>query len=181
MRLLAPALLRGAGPSVYALLARLYAAARRRLLQAIARAAAMRRRHAVRDGVEPARRCEQRDGRRGGAQEYTDLFIGVGKCEVNLHGSHWIAGFMMEKPLADLRGDLVRARAWRVGKRCVMLEDHLVGAVRDDAPADRRPGGAPPASLRRSSAFFERHVASLGLSLLHCNTRIALLPTTMRA
>ena len=35
------------------------------------------------------------------AQEYTDLFVGVGKCEVNLHGSHWIAGFMIEKPLVE--------------------------------------------------------------------------------
>ena len=39
----------------------------------------------------------------GYAQEYADLFIGVGKCEVNLHASHWLTGFMMEKPLADLR------------------------------------------------------------------------------
>ena len=30
------------------------------------------------------------------AQEYTDLFIGVGKSEVNLHGSHWRVGAMIE-------------------------------------------------------------------------------------
>ena len=30
------------------------------------------------------------------AQEYTDLFIGVGRSEINLHGSHWLTGFMLE-------------------------------------------------------------------------------------
>src|SRR5258708_31344120 len=29
------------------------------------------------------------------AQEYTDLFIGVGKCAVDLHGSHWSAAFLI--------------------------------------------------------------------------------------
>ena len=42
-------------------------------------------------------------------QEYTDLFVGVGKSPVNLHASHWLTGFMMERPLAQLRADLARA------------------------------------------------------------------------
>jgi len=57
-------------------------------------------------------------------QEYTDLFIGVGKCEVNLHASHWETGFMAEKPLADLRSELAALGLGRRGS-ATMLEDHL--------------------------------------------------------
>src|SRR6266550_8968437 len=57
-------------------------------------------------------------------QEYADLFIGVGKCEVNLHASHWLAGFMMEKPLADLRTVLASLGLGRKSA-ATMLEDHL--------------------------------------------------------
>jgi TorA maturation chaperone TorD len=38
--------------------------------------------------------------------EYEQLFIGVGKPEVMLYGSWYLSGFLMEKPLAALRGDL---------------------------------------------------------------------------
>ncbi len=40
--------------------------------------------------------------------EYETLFIGVGKPEVMLYGSYYLSGFLMEKPLAALRGDLGR-------------------------------------------------------------------------
>jgi TorA maturation chaperone TorD len=58
------------------------------------------------------------------AQEYTDLFVGVGKCEVNLHASHWKTGFMAEKPLAELRSDLAKMGLARRGN-ATMMEDHL--------------------------------------------------------
>jgi len=80
-------------------------------------------------------------------QEYDDLFVGVGKSEVNLHGSHWRAGFMMEKPLAELRADLAALGLARKGA-ATMVEDHasalcetmrllIAGDVgRDPAPLD---------------------------------------------
>jgi len=40
--------------------------------------------------------------------EYEALFGGVGKPEVYLYGSHYLSGFLNEKPLARLRGDLAR-------------------------------------------------------------------------
>ena len=40
------------------------------------------------------------------ATEYDALFGGVGKPEVYLFGSHYLSGFLNEKPLAQLRGDL---------------------------------------------------------------------------
>ncbi|MDB5880980.1 MAG: hypothetical protein JWP43_858 [Ramlibacter sp.] len=40
------------------------------------------------------------------ASEYNALFGGVGKPEVYLFGSHYISGFLNDKPLARLRTDL---------------------------------------------------------------------------
>lgn len=40
------------------------------------------------------------------ADEYDALFGGVGKPEVALYGSHYLSGFLNEKPLAALRTDL---------------------------------------------------------------------------
>ena len=40
------------------------------------------------------------------AAEYDALFGGVGKPEVYLFGSHYLAGFLNEKPLVRLRSDL---------------------------------------------------------------------------
>ena len=39
-------------------------------------------------------------------QEYNSLFGGVGKPEVYLFGSHYLSGFLNEKPLVQLRDDL---------------------------------------------------------------------------
>jgi TorA maturation chaperone TorD len=38
--------------------------------------------------------------------EYHDLFIGLGRGELNPYASWYLTGFLMEKPLADLRGEL---------------------------------------------------------------------------
>ena len=38
--------------------------------------------------------------------EYNDLFGGIGKPEVYLYGSHFLSGFLNEKPLARLRTEL---------------------------------------------------------------------------
>jgi len=40
--------------------------------------------------------------------EYQDLFIGLGKGEVVPYGSWYLTGFLMEKPLSDLRDDLIK-------------------------------------------------------------------------
>ncbi|MDX1529573.1 MAG: molecular chaperone TorD family protein, partial [Gammaproteobacteria bacterium] len=38
--------------------------------------------------------------------EYHDLFIGIGRGEVIPYGSWYLTGFLMDRPLAVLRGDL---------------------------------------------------------------------------
>ena len=93
------------------------------------------------------------------AQEYTDLFIGVGKCEVNLHASHWLTGFMMEKPLAALRTELgVLGLARR--SDVVMLEDHLCALCETMRLLIAGHGDREPATVATQRAFFERHIAS---------------------
>ena len=59
------------------------------------------------------------------AQRYADLFIGVGQCDVKLHGSHWLVGAMMERPLAELRAELRGCEGLARRAEVVMLEDHL--------------------------------------------------------
>jgi len=39
-------------------------------------------------------------------REYQDLFIGLGRGELNPYASWYLTGFLMEKPLADLRDEL---------------------------------------------------------------------------
>jgi TorA maturation chaperone TorD len=41
-------------------------------------------------------------------EEYQDLFIGIGRGELVPYGSWYMTGFLMEKPLAELRVDLQR-------------------------------------------------------------------------
>jgi len=42
------------------------------------------------------------------AAEFHDLFIGIGRGELLPYGSFYLTGFLMEKPLGDLRDDLDR-------------------------------------------------------------------------
>ncbi|MCK5360045.1 MAG: molecular chaperone TorD family protein [Gammaproteobacteria bacterium] len=44
----------------------------------------------------------------GIATEFHDLFIGLGRGELLPYGSFYLTGFLMEKPLGDLRDDLDR-------------------------------------------------------------------------
>lgn len=60
------------------------------------------------------------------ADEYTALFGGVGKPEVFLYGSWFIAGHLNEKPLVDLRRDLAALGLERP-PGVVETEDHIAG------------------------------------------------------
>jgi TorA maturation chaperone TorD len=92
-------------------------------------------------------------------QEYTDLFIGVGRSEVNLHASHWLSGFMLEKPLAELRADLA---ALGLARRddVVMLEDHLSALCETMRLLIAGQDERKPTPIATQRAFFDRHIAS---------------------
>ena len=58
------------------------------------------------------------------AREYDALFGGVGKPEVYLFGSHYLSGFLNEKPLAALRDDLATLGLER-DQAMAETEDHV--------------------------------------------------------
>jgi TorA maturation chaperone TorD len=58
------------------------------------------------------------------AREHDTLFGGVGKPEVYLFGSHYLSGFLNEKPLARLRTDLAALGLAR-GDDMPETEDHI--------------------------------------------------------
>ena len=58
------------------------------------------------------------------ADEYDALFMGLGKPEVFLYGSHHLSGFLNERPLAALRGDLAQLGLTRDEARGE-TEDHI--------------------------------------------------------
>jgi len=93
------------------------------------------------------------------AQEFTDLFIGVGRCDVNLHGSHWKVGAMMERPLAELRAELA---ALGLGRRAdvVMLEDHLSALFETMRILVAGKDDRPPSAVAVQRDFFERQIGS---------------------
>jgi TorA maturation chaperone TorD len=91
-------------------------------------------------------------------QEYTDLFIGVGKSEVNLHASFWLSGFMMERPLASLRALLSELGIARRDE-VAMLEDHLSALCETMRLLIAGDAGCGPSALATQRAFFERYLA----------------------
>ena len=143
----------------YALLARLYAdGPDAQLLQTIARADTIA-------GDSPFARAWNRLVAASGAmdaeaaaQEYSELFIGVGKCEVNLHASHWLTGYMMEKPLVELRRELAALGIARRGD-VTMLEDHLSALFETMRLLIAGNDELPPAPVATQRAFFERQIA----------------------
>ncbi len=104
-------------------------------------------------------------------QEHTDLFVGTGRTEVNLHGSHWRSGFMMEKPLVELRRDLAALGLGAQARKYPGRGPHL-GAVRDDAPADRGGFDAFAGKLERTEGFLRDAHWIVGLRFVHCTKKL---------
>ena len=71
--------------------------------------------------VGAARECD--DARI--ASEYNTLFGGVGKPEVYAFASHYLSGFLNEKPLAQLRTDLAALGLTRDPASMSETEDHV--------------------------------------------------------
>ncbi|WP_029007821.1 TorD/DmsD family molecular chaperone [Azospirillum halopraeferens] len=90
-------------------------------------------------------------------EEHMVLFIGVGGSELTPYASYYLTGFLNEKPLADLRGDMARLGIARaddvrdpedhIAALCEMMSGLIFGAF--DAPA----------TLDGQRAFYDRHIA----------------------
>lgn len=90
------------------------------------------------------------------AQEYNALFGGVGKPEVYLFGSHYLSGFLNEKPLVQLRDDLAALGLAR-SEQMPETEDHvayLLEVMRYLIAGD----DAAVCNLARQAEFFSRHL-----------------------
>ncbi len=91
-------------------------------------------------------------------REYDALFGGVGKPEVYLFGSHYLSGFLNEKPLAALRTDIAALGLAR-DEAMPETEDHVAYVCEvmryliagDDVAV---------ANLTRQREFFARHLQS---------------------
>lgn len=89
-------------------------------------------------------------------QEYEALFGGVGKPEVYLFGSHYLSGFLNEKPLAALRTDIAALGLAR-DDAMPETEDHvayLCEVMRYLIAGD----DVAVANLTRQREFFAQHV-----------------------
>lgn len=87
--------------------------------------------------------------------EYHDLFIGLGRGELVPYGSWYLTGFLMEKPLAELRVDLERFGLQRQ-EEVREPEDHVAALCETMSLlilSDAESG------MQRQREFFEKHIA----------------------
>ena len=92
------------------------------------------------------------------AQEYDALFGGMSKPEIYLFGSHYLSGFLNEKPLAILRSDIAALGLAR-DETMSETEDHvayLCEVMRYLIAGD----DVEVANLTRQREFFTRHIQS---------------------
>lgn len=146
---------------LYALVARLFAApADRTLLDALGAAPELPEDEgsALAPSYNALLRASRAMDADAATQEYTDLFVGVGKSEVNLHGSHWLSGFMLDKPLADLREALAGLGLER-RDRADLLEDHLASLAEVMRMLIAGGEGRAPAPIAVQREFFEARIA----------------------
>jgi TorA maturation chaperone TorD len=99
--------------------------------------------------------CEEADSQKV-RDEYESLFIGVGKPEIMLYASFYLSGFLMEKPLAALRGDLDALQLQR-SESMPESEDHISAMcevmrylIQSEDPAQN--------SLATQKQFFSTHL-----------------------
>ncbi len=90
-------------------------------------------------------------------EEYQTIFVGVGRPPLMLFGSFYIAGFMNEKPLAELRGDL-RARGFARDPSITEPEDHLAALCDVMRAMILGDVANPPASVEQQRHFFAKHL-----------------------
>ncbi|HEV3185516.1 MAG TPA: molecular chaperone TorD family protein [Xanthobacteraceae bacterium] len=93
-------------------------------------------------------------------REFFNLFIGIGRGEVMPYGSYYLTGFLHERPLARLRGDLAELGIVRAEGQSEP-EDHMAILCEVMAGfADGRFAAPPDGDPRLSEKhFFDRHLA----------------------
>ena len=103
-------------------------------------------------------------------EEFEALFIGVGRAPVMLYGSYYQAGFMNEKPLAELRTDLTRMGFARDGA-VRETEDHLAALCDVMRSMILGDVGNAPATLDEQKIFFSKHLQPWVLECCDATTK----------
>lgn len=90
-------------------------------------------------------------------REYNNLFVGLGRGELLPYASYYLTGFLNERPLADLRTDLM-ARGIKANDSVKEPEDHMgtlceimAGIITGEFACD--------SDLASQKAFFDAHLA----------------------
>jgi TorA maturation chaperone TorD len=88
-------------------------------------------------------------------REYFDLFVGIGRGELLPYGSYYLAGFLNERPLSRLRGDLAKFGIERTGATAEP-EDHaaILCEIMAGLAFGRLPGGG-----EAQREIFQKHIA----------------------
>jgi TorA maturation chaperone TorD len=129
-------------------------------------------------------------------REYFDLFIGLGRGELLPYGSYYLTGFLHERPLARLRGDLAAIGIARADDNpepedhAAILCEIMSGLISGDFPApagsDRQLFDKHMASWigrffadleRAEAAKFYRAVGTLGRTFIEIETQAFALPS----
>lgn len=92
------------------------------------------------------------------SEEYDTLFIGVTGGVLNPYGSYYLTGFMHEKPLADLRADMMRLGLARRDE-VADPEDHIAALFEIMAGMINGTYGKP-AELDEQRRFFDAHIGN---------------------
>lgn len=92
------------------------------------------------------------------SDEYDSLFVGMTHGELQPYASYYLTGFLHEKPLADLRGDMRRLGIQRaegvpepedhIASLCEMMHGMATGVFGE------------PASLDEQHKFFDAHIGT---------------------
>ncbi|MGH6815367.1 MAG: TorD/DmsD family molecular chaperone [Hyphomicrobiaceae bacterium] len=92
------------------------------------------------------------------SDEYHTLFIGLTRGELVPYGSYYLSGFLHEKPLAKLRGDMQQLGIAR-DPAMSDPEDHIASELEIMAGLIDGSYGPPP-TLAAQQRFFEVHIGS---------------------
>jgi TorA maturation chaperone TorD len=88
-------------------------------------------------------------------REYFDLFVGLGRGELLPYASYYLTGFLNERPLSRLRGDLRTLGIERIASNSEPEDHAAILCEIMSGLADGRFDASPEAQR----AFFEKHVS----------------------
>jgi TorA maturation chaperone TorD len=90
-------------------------------------------------------------------QEYDDLFVGVGRSEVDPHAAHWKREPGGARSLVEVKSDLARLGLSRL-PGSPLYEDHVAALFETMRILIAGQGNRAPSPLEVQRTFFDRHI-----------------------